>query len=66
VGQGANTTEITVPIRYNGQVFTWTLDTTAVKQGRLIETLDTLAGASTARYNEALAAAFAPIAKAEQ
>lgn len=66
VGQGANTTEITVPTRYKGRVFTWDLDTTAVKQGSLIEILDTLAGASTARYNQALAAAFAKIAELEQ
>jgi hypothetical protein len=61
IGQGANTTEITVPSRYKGRPFTWNLDETVVRNGRLIELLGTLAGASTARYNQALAAAIVKV-----
>jgi hypothetical protein len=66
VGQGANATEITIPSHYQGRPFTWNLDETLVRQGRRIELLDTLAGASTARYNQALAAAIAKITSVEQ
>jgi hypothetical protein len=66
LGQGANATRIIVPTRDEGRPFTWNLDETAVRQGRLVAVLSTLAGASTARYNQALAAGLANVANREQ
>ena len=66
IGQGANSTQITIPSRYKGRLLTWNIDETIVREGRLIELLDTLAGASTARYNQALAAEIAKITSAQQ
>jgi hypothetical protein len=55
VGRGGQTAEITVLSRYRGRSFAWTLDTTPTRHGRVVEVVYTLAGASTAQYNELLA-----------
>jgi hypothetical protein len=55
IAQGAETIELTLPTRYRGRSFTWYLDYTAVHQGRMVETLATAAGRSSAQYNHSLA-----------
>ena len=62
IGQEARFVEITVPVSYRGRRLKFILDQTAVREGRLIEGFVTLAGASTARYNQQFAAVFARIA----
>jgi hypothetical protein len=62
LGQAAVGSEVTIPSRFRGRTFTWHLDASAVRQGRVINVLDTLAGRSSANYNRRLAAAFAKIA----
>lgn len=66
IGQGALAIQVSVPSTYRGGRFTWNLDETAVVQGRIVVVLDTLAGASTARFNEALAALLAAAAATAQ
>jgi hypothetical protein len=66
IGQEAQFVEITVPVSFRGRRFKSILDQTAAREGRLIEGFVTLAGASTARYNQEFAAVFADIARAAQ
>jgi hypothetical protein len=66
IGQEARFVEITVPVSFRGRRLKFILDQTAVREGRLIEGFVTLAGASTAHYNQEFAAVFARIARAAQ
>jgi hypothetical protein len=66
IGQEAQFVEIVVPVSLRGRRFKFILDQTAAREGRLIEGFVTLAGASTAHYNQEFAAVFARIARAAQ
>jgi hypothetical protein len=62
IGQAAVGSEVTIPSRLRGRTVAWRLDASAVRDGRVINVLDTLAGRSSANYNERLAADFSKIA----
>ena len=61
IGQAGVGSEVRIPSRFRGQTVIWHLDASAVRDGRVINVLDTLAGRSSANYNERLAADFAKI-----
>jgi hypothetical protein len=66
IGEEAQFVEISVPVSFRGRRLKFILDQTATRQGRLIEGFVTLAGASTAHYNQEFGAVFARIARAAQ
>ncbi len=59
IGQAAVGAEVTIPASLRGRPFTFRLDSTLVRAGRVVSLLDTFAGRSSAAYNRRLASAFA-------
>jgi hypothetical protein len=66
IGQGAVGAEITIPSHIRGQPFTFHLDSTLVRDGRVLSLIDTLAGRSSTTYNQRVAAAFSKVATEAQ
>jgi hypothetical protein len=62
IGQAAVGAEVTIPTTIRGRPFTFHLDSTLVRDGRVVTLLDTLAGRSTTSYNRRLASAFSRVA----
>ena len=66
IGQGARAITVEIPTTVRGRAFTWNLDQSAVRQGRVIDVFSTLAGLSTVQTDLKIAAALAKIAAAAQ
>lgn len=66
IGDGAFVVETHVPVTSDGRSYGWVFDIVAVRQGRIVEALSTVAAVSTARIDGRLAAHLARFASREQ
>jgi hypothetical protein len=66
IGDGARTSHIEIPSRFKGHPYTWHVDSTFVRRGRMIVVAGTVVGGSFSKANQALAQDLAKAAASGQ